>query len=258
MSNLSTQYSPIYTNITTKKFLIETVTTIIHLINTISPRYYHFNYRLNQCKDIICPPTSPQTSFSISSFSYITGTFAFSARKFSSDEPFLCISPTLRQLLPGFRIHANLVFLSFSVSLSFRGGSFGGGIGWIRGKQCCGRHRFAAVLTTHFRASSFRGMYFLQRYRPSCCCSRAVSASDATVSGLSDFDEANVGEWQTSNCIFDYVDSMLRKPRCISRQAVEFLNLLRCLERTRLKFFFFQRITLRIVFLSFEFFEFIK
>lgn len=147
------------------------------------------------------------------------------------------------------------LFLGFSF---IQGRKFRGGIGWIRGKQCCGRHRFAAVLTTHFRASSFRGMYFLQRYRPSCCCSRAVSASDATVSGLSDFDEANVGEWQTSNCIFDYVDSMLRKPRCISRQAVEFLDLLRCLERTRLKFFFFQRITLRIVFLSFEFFEFIK
>lgn len=241
MSNLSTQYSPIYTNITTKKFLIETVTTIIHLINTISPRYYHFNYRLNQCKDIICPPTSPQTSFSISSFSYITGTFAFSARKFSSDEPFLCISPTLRQLLPGFRIHANLVFLSFSVSLSFRGGSFGGGIGWIRGKQCCGRHRFAAVLTTHFRASSFRGMYFLQRYRPSCCCSRAVSASDATVSGLSDFDEANVGEWQTSNCIFDYVDSMLRKPRCISRQVSRVFGFVTLFGTNTVEIFFFSK-----------------
>lgn len=50
-----------------------------------------------------------------------------------------------------------------------------------------------------------------------------------------------MGEWQPSNCIFDYVDSMLRKPRCISRQAVEFLDLLRCLERTRLKFFFFSK-----------------
>lgn len=190
------------------------------------------------------PPIQPQTSFSISSFSYITGTFAFSARKFSSDEPFLCISPTLRQLLPGFRIHANLVFLSFSVSLSFRGGSFGreggrgGWIGWIRGKQCCGRHRFAAVLTTHFRASSFRGMYFLQRYRPSCCCSRAVSASDATVSGLSDFDEANVGEWQTSNCIFwlcwFYVmkASMHLSP---GHRVFWFINV----EQIRLKFFFF-------------------
>lgn len=120
------------------------------------------------------------------------------------------------------------------------GGREGGGgwIGWIRGKQCCGRHRFAAVLTTHFRASSFRGMYFLQRYRPSCCCSRAVSASDAIVSGLSDFDEANVGEWQTSNCIFwlcwFYVmkASMHLSP---GHRVFWFINV----EQIRLKFFFF-------------------
>lgn len=125
-----------------------------------------------------------------------------SPKIFIRPNPFLCIPPTppgnyYRD--SGFAQISLLSLFSFSVSLSFRGGSFGG-IGWIKGgKQCCGRHRFAAaVLTTHFRASSFRGIFYDVIYNPSCCFSRAAFPQP--------FQASRWGGGM-SNCIFDSVDS---------------------------------------------------
>ena len=84
------------------------------------------------------PPTQTSSPSSVSS-AYYGARLHFQAEIFiRRGEPFLCVFPTLRQLLPGFRIHANLVFLCFSLSLSFRGAEATEGIGRIRGKQCCG------------------------------------------------------------------------------------------------------------------------
>lgn len=131
-----------------------------------------------------------------------------SPKIFIRPNPFLCIPPTppgnyYRD--SGFAQISLLSLFSFSVSLSFRGGNFGG-IGWIKGgKQCCGRHRFAAaVLTTHFRASSFRGMYFLQRYLQPfvLLLPRRVSA---TVSGLS----MRRGMWRRRGCLIAFLTLLI-------------------------------------------------
>lgn len=147
------------------------------LLNTISRRYYHFNYRSNRyAKIIICPdiflPSRGITGLRLHS----------QPENFHQTEPFSLHSPhPSRQLLPGFRIRANLSsFLSSPSRFLFHSGAEVSrgeeGIGWIKGgKQCCGRHRFAAaVLTTHFRASSFRGIFYDVIYNPSCCFSRAA------------------------------------------------------------------------------------
>lgn len=161
-----TQQSPIYSNININKKNSSLKRSSI-LLNTISRRYYHFNYRSNRyAKIIICPdiflPSRGITGLRLHS----------QPENFHQTEPFSLHSPhPSRQLLPGFRIRANLSsFLSSPSRFLFHSGAEVSrgeeGIGWIKGgKQCCGRHRFAAaVLTTHFRASSFRGMYFLRRY----------------------------------------------------------------------------------------------
>lgn len=201
-----TQQSPIYSNININKKNSSLKRSSI-LLNTISRRYYHFNYRSNRyAKIIICPdiflPSRGITGLRLHS----------QPENFHQTEPFSLHSPhPSRQLLPGFRIRANLSsFLSSPSRFLFHSGAEVSrgeeGIGWIKGgKQCCGRHRFAAaVLTTHFRASSFRGMYFLRRYLQPfvLLLPRRVSA---TVSGLS----MRRGMWRRRGCLIAFLTLLI-------------------------------------------------
>lgn len=197
---LTQQYTRIL--ILTRK--IPPVETIIHLIEYNISKILPLQLSIESIrKDYYLPrhlPSIPR---------YYGFTFAFSARKFSSDRTlFSAFPPPLPAIITGIqdsRKSLVLSLFSFSVSLSFRGGSFGG-IGWIKGgKQCCGRHRFAAaVLTTHFRASSFRGMYFLQRYLQPfvLLLPRRVSA---TVSGLS----MRRGMWRRRGCLIAFLTLLI-------------------------------------------------
>lgn len=105
-----TQQSPIYSNININKKNSSLKRSSI-LLNTISRRYYHFNYRSNRyAKIIICPdiflPSRGITGLRLHS----------QPENFHQTEPFSLHSPhPSRQLLPGFRIRANLS--SFSLLL---------------------------------------------------------------------------------------------------------------------------------------------
>lgn len=170
---LTQQYTRIL--ILTRK--IPPVETIIHLIEYNISKILPLQLSIESIrKDYYLPrhlPSFPR---------YYGFTFAFSARKFSSDRTlFSAFPPPLPAIITGIQdSRKSLSFLSSPSRFLFHSGAEVSrgeeGIGWIKGgKQCCGRHRFAAaVLTTHFRASSFRGIFYDVIYNPSCCFSRAA------------------------------------------------------------------------------------